>query len=51
MDIGYRGDVLRAQFCPKKISERKASVPVTVTNTRECQEALASGHTHGKIFL
>jgi hypothetical protein len=45
---GYRGDVLRAQFRPDKISERKASGPVTVANTCERQEALATVHTHGK---
>ena len=28
--MGYKGDLLRAQFCPDKISERMASVPVTV---------------------
>jgi len=48
---GYRGDVLRAQFCPDKIREMKASGPVTVANTRERQEALAAAHTHGKIFF
>ena len=49
--MGYRGDVLRAQFCPDKIREMKASGPVTVANTRERQEALAAAHTHGKKFL
>ena len=49
--MGFRGDVLRAQFCPDKISERKASVPVTVANTRERQEALAATHTHSKKFF
>ena len=49
--MGYRGDVLRAQFCPDIISERKVSVPVTVANTREHQEALAAAHTHGKKFF
>jgi hypothetical protein len=50
--MGYRGDVLRAQFCPDKISKRrKALGPVTVANTRERQEALAAAHTHGKKFL
>ena len=49
----YRGDVLSAQFCPDKISERKAwvSVPVTVVNTRERQEALAAMHTHDNKFF
>jgi hypothetical protein len=49
--MGYRGDVLRAQFCPDKISERKASGPVTVANRHERQEALAAAHTHGKKFF
>ncbi len=50
--MGYRGDVLRVQFYPDKISERKALGPVTVANTRERQEALAIMHTHGKkVFV
>ena len=49
--MGYRGDLLRAQFRPDKISERRASGPVTVANTRERQEALAAAHTHGKKFF
>ena len=49
--LGYKGDVLRVQFCLDKISERKALAPVTVANTRERQEILATVHTHGKNFL
>jgi len=49
--MGYRGGVLRAQFCPDKIREMKALGPVTVTNTHEHQEALATAHTHGKNFF
>jgi hypothetical protein len=49
--MGYRGDLLRAQFCPDKIRERRASEPVTVTNTRERQQALAAAHTHSKKFF
>jgi len=50
--MGYRGDLLRAQFRPDKISERRASGPVTVTKTCERQEALAAAHTHGKkVFV
>ncbi len=49
--MGYRGDILGAQFCPDKIRKMKASGPVTVANTCEHQEALAAAHTHGKIFL
>ncbi len=49
--MGYRGDVLRVQFCPDKISKRTASVPVTVANTREHQEALAAAHTHSIKFF
>jgi len=49
--MGYRGDLLRAQFRPDKIIERRALGPVTVANTRERQEALATTHTHGKKFF
>ena len=45
--MGYRGDVPRAQFCLDKISKRKASVAVTVTNTHKRQEAIAAATTHG----
>jgi len=48
--MGYRGDVLRAVFRPDKISKRKASVAVTVTNTHKRQEAIAAAHTHGSKF-
>jgi len=37
--------------CPDKISDRRASRPVTVANTRERQEALAAAHMHGKKFF
>jgi hypothetical protein len=43
--------VLGVQFCPDKISKRKALAPVTVANTREHQEALAAACTHGKKFF
>jgi hypothetical protein len=49
--MGYRGDVLRAQFCPDKISERKALGPVIVANMHEHQETLAAAHTHDKKFF
>ncbi len=49
--MGYRGDVLSAQFHPDKISKRKALGPVTVANTHERQEALAATHMHGKKFF
>ncbi len=49
--MGYRSDVLRAQFCPDKISDREASMAVTVTNTREQQEAIAAANTHGAKFF
>ena len=49
--MGYRGDVLRVQFCPDKIREMKALGPVTVANTHERQEALAAVHMHSKIFF
>ncbi len=48
--MGYRGDVLRAQFRLDKISKRKALVAVTVANTRERQEAIATATTHGAKF-
>ena len=41
---------LRAQFCLDKISERKASVVVTVANTRERQETIATANTYGTKF-
>jgi hypothetical protein len=49
--MGYRGDVLRVQFHPDKISEMKALGLVTVANTCEHQEALAPAHPHGKKFF
>ena len=49
--MGYRGDVLRAVFLPDKISARKASMAVTVANTRERQEAIAAANTHGTKFF
>jgi hypothetical protein len=49
--MGYRGDVLRVQFHPDKISKRKALGPVTVANMHEHQEALATAHMHGKKFF
>jgi hypothetical protein len=40
------------QFLPDKISERRKPLgPVTVANTREHQEALATAHTHDKKFF
>ena len=35
MVMGYRGGVLRAQFCTNKINERKAAAPVIVAHTLE----------------
>ena len=49
--MGYRGDVLRAQFRPDKIREMKASGPVTVANTRERQEHLPPRTRTARIFL
>jgi hypothetical protein len=49
--MGYRCDVLRAQFHLDKISKRKASVAVTVANTCERQEAIAAANTHGAKFM
>ena len=43
---------MRAQFHPDKISKRKALMAVTVANTREQQEAIATANTHGaKVFV
>ena len=43
---------MRAQFCPDKISERKALMAVTgVANTHKCQEAIATANTHGAKFF
>ena len=47
---GMTDNELRAVFRPDKINERKASVAVTVANTRERQEAIAAAHTHGLKF-
>ena len=41
---------MRARFHPDKISERKASMKVTVANTRERQEAIAAASTHRSKF-
>ncbi len=49
--MGFKGDVLSVQFRPDKISERKASMAVNVTNTRKHQEAIATVNTHGAKFL
>jgi hypothetical protein len=35
MVMGYRGGMLRAQFCTNKINERKAAAPVIVAHTLE----------------
>ena len=48
--MGYRGDVLRAQFRLDQISERKASVAATVANTLERQEAIAAANAHSAKF-
>ena len=37
MVMGYRGGMLRAQFCTNKINERKAIAPVMVAHTLEHQ--------------
>ena len=49
--MGFKGDVLRTQFHPDKISKRKASMAVTVANTCKGQEAIAAANTHGTKFL
>jgi hypothetical protein len=50
--MGYSSDVLCTKFILEKIWERQAaSVPVTVENTREQQEALTRTSTAGGVFF
>jgi hypothetical protein len=50
--MGFGGDVLRAQFLVDKICKRQAAAaPVTVAQTRECQEAIVAANIDGKRFF
>ena len=49
--IGYKGEMLRAQYHEDKVRALWAAAPVTVAHTRERQEALAATTTHGKKFF
>ena len=49
--LGYKGEMLRAQYHDAKVRALRAAAPVTVAHTRERQEALAAATTHGKKFL
>jgi hypothetical protein len=49
--MGYRGNMLRAQFQADKISKKQALVPVTVPHTCERQDAVAAERTNGKKFF
>ncbi len=49
--MGYKGEMLRAQYQEDKVQALRAAAPVMVPHTRECQEALAAATTHGKKFF
>jgi hypothetical protein len=49
--MGYKGEMLRAQYNEDKVRALRADAPVTVAHTRERQEALAAATTHGKKFF
>jgi len=49
--MGYKGEMIRAQYHEDKIRALRAAAPVTVAHTRERQEALAAATTHGKKFF
>jgi hypothetical protein len=49
--MGYKGEMLRAQYHKDKVRALRAAAPVTVAHTRKCQEALAAATTHGKMFF
>jgi hypothetical protein len=49
--MGYKGEMLRAQYNEDKVQALRADAPVTVAHTRERQEALAAATTHGKKFF
>jgi hypothetical protein len=49
--MGYKGEMLRAQYNEDKVRALRADAPVTVAHTRERQEALTAATTHGKKFF
>ncbi len=49
--MGYKGEMLWAQYLVDKVRALQAATPVMVPHTREHQEALASTTTHGKKFF
>ena len=49
--MGYKGELLSAQYHEDKVRALRAAAPVTVAHTRERQEALAATTTHGKKFF
>jgi hypothetical protein len=49
--MGYRGNVLKAVFCPDKICQQQAEETVTVELTHEQQVALVAAKTCGKRFF
>ncbi len=49
--MGYKGEMLWAQYHEDKVRALRADAPVTVAHTREHQETLAAATTHGKKFF
>jgi hypothetical protein len=49
--MGYKGEMLWAQYLEDKVQALQAAAPVIVPHTRKRQEALASTTTHGKKFF
>ena len=49
--MGYKGEMLRAQYHEDKVRALRAAAPVTVAHNRNRQEALAAATTHGKKFF
>ena len=49
--IGYKGEMLRAQYHEDKVRALWAAAPVTVAHTRKRQEALTATTTHRKKFF
>ena len=49
--MGYSGNVLKADFCPDKIRQRRTEETVTVELTHGQQVALAAAKTCGKRFF
>ncbi len=43
--MGYKGDALKSQFTENTIWERQAATTVTVSQTYECQDAIAAANT------